>query len=194
MPRLYIIAGPNGAGKSTFAQEFLPQFARCRHFVNADLIASGLSPFDPAGARLKAGRLLLARIHELINGRHDFGFESTLAGKSYVPLIAQAKKAGYSTHIFFLWIPDVRLAKARIRQRVKNGGHDVPEEDIKRRFIRSRRNFMELYQGLCDTWIIYDNSSGIPKEIARKNMKDTIIINRGLYAAFRSEHDKQTKK
>jgi len=184
MPNLYIIAGPNGSGKSTFAQEFLPKFAKCKHFLNTDLIALGLSPFDPTGVRLKAGRLLLFQINAFINDKQDFAFESTLAGKTYITLIKNAKKKGYSIHIFFLWIPDVRLAKARIKQRVKNGGHDVSEEDIDRRFIRSRRNFINNYRSLSDAWIVFDNALDKPKEVVRSNSGNLKIIDKHLYNQF----------
>ena len=194
MPKMFIIAGPNGSGKSVFAQEFLPNFVHCRQFVNADLIALGLSPFDPVKVRLKAGRLLLTQIKELIHEKQDFGFESTLAGKSYVPLIKKSKQKGYSVHIFFLWVPNVLLAKARIKQRVQNGGHDVPTKDIERRFIRSQRNFIEHYRNLCDTWIVFDNSSSRPKEIAKYNSEEMTILDQKLYNQFEYKNDSQTKK
>jgi len=184
MPNLYIIAGPNGSGKSTFAQEFLPKFAKCRHFLNTDLIALGLSPFDPTEVRLKAGRLLLSQINDFIKSKQDFAFESTLAGKTYISLIKKVKKKGYSVHIFFLWVPDVRLAKARIKQRVRNGGHDVPEEDIDRRFIRSRRNFISYYRDLSDTWIVFDNSSDKSKEIVKCNSGNMTILDKNSYHQF----------
>lgn len=190
MPKLFIIAGPNGSGKTTFAQEFLPRFAKCNHFLNADLIALGLSPFDPVKVRLKAGRLLLSQIDSFIKEKQDFGFESTLGGKSYLSLLAEAKQKRYSIHIFFLWIPDVRLAKARIEQRVKNGGHDVPVKDIERRFVRSRVNFIKYYRSLCDTWMVFDNASGKPKEIAKGSGKHIEIVNKSLHDQFeRINHD-----
>ena len=168
MPRLYIIAGPNGAGKTTFAKEFLPHYAKCSNFVNADLIALGLSPFSPSLVSIKAGKLLLGQIKEFIHAKFDFAFESTLSGKAYISLIKEVKSKGYIVTVFFLWIPDVKLARERIKQRVKDGGHDVPFEDVKRRFQRSKLNFLKLYEPLCDSWILFDNSESKPREISCK--------------------------
>jgi len=171
MPKLYIIAGPNGAGKTTFAKKFLPEYARCPNFVNADLIAQGLAPFSPSKVSIKAGRLLLGQINEFIHKKEDFAFETTFAGRSYLSLIKGVKRRGYSVHVFFLWIPSVKLAQERIKQRVKEGGHDIPVEDIKRRFNRSQKNFFELYQSVCDSWIIFDNSGAKPVEMKRGKRK-----------------------
>lgn len=181
MPELYIIAGSNGAGKSTFAHEFLPRFVKCQRFINADLIAAGLSPFDPVRVRLKAGRLLIEEMKELIAQKQNFALESTLAGKTYIPFLKTARKAGFSIHIFFLWIAHVHLAKKRILQRVQTGGHDVPEQDIERRFIRGLNNFFNTYRHLADSWIIYDNSSATPQPIARQSNNHLIITNKALY-------------
>ena len=123
---VYIIAGPNGAGKTTFARKFLPQYVKCKQFVNADLIASGLSPFAPDIAALSAGKLLIEKIREFSAQSVDFGFETTLSGKSYVLHLKKLREKGYARHLFFLWIPTLELALARIRYRVKRGGHDIP--------------------------------------------------------------------
>ena len=185
MPKLYIIAGPNGAGKTTFAKEFLPNYAHCPNFVNADLIASGLAPFSPELMSIKAGRLLLGQIEAYLKAKVDFAFESTLAGRSYVSLIERAKKAGYSIVVFYLWIPDVRLACERIKQRVKKGGHDIPSKDIKRRFKRCSYNFQKFYRNLCDSWLIFDNSGTVPKEIARFETGKIKIVCRQLFNEFK---------
>jgi predicted ABC-type ATPase len=121
--QLYIIAGPNGAGKTTFAREFLPRFAKCNEFVNADLIATGLAPFSPQNAAMQAGRLVLKRIHELAEKGRTFGFETTLAGRSYLSLLKRMRKLGYKLHLYFLWLPSVNLAIKRVEDRVKQGGH-----------------------------------------------------------------------
>jgi len=181
MPKLYIIAGPNGAGKTTFAKEFLPNYAKCPNFVNADLIASGLAPFSPSNASIKAGRLLLAEIDNYICQRSDFAFESTLAGRTYVNLIKEARSKGYFVHIFFLWIPGMSLAKERIKQRVKQGGHHVPDLDVQRRLDRSLKNFFNLYMPLADAWDIFDNSAMKPVLIAKLNEKGLQILNKSLY-------------
>ena len=155
MPRksanCYIVAGPNGAGKTTFATEFLPLYANCRNFINADLIARGLSPFDPDAAMLRAGRTVLQRIAEFTKARTDFAFETTLAGRSYVPLLGAMKKAGFRLHLFYLWIPSPDLCLLRIRYRVEGGGHNVPERDVRRRFARTLGNLFTLYRPLLDT-------------------------------------------
>ena len=181
MPRLYIIAGPNGAGKTTFAKEFLPHYAKCPNFVNADLIASGLAPFSPANVSIKAGKLLLAEIDNFISHKADFAFESTLAGKTYVNLIKEAKSKGYFVHIVFLWIPGMSLAKERIKQRVKQGGHHVPDEDVQRRLDRSLNNFFNLYMPLADAWDIFDNSDMKPVLVVKLNENGLQIFNRSLY-------------
>src|SRR3989338_2732927 len=136
---VYVIAGPNGAGKTTFARKFLPEYVKCKQFVNADLIASGLSPFSPEVAALSAGKLLIEKIRELSEKMIDFGFETTLSGKSYVLFLKKLREQGYRIHLFFLWIPTLELALARIRDRVKKGGHDIPEPVVKRRFYKGDR-------------------------------------------------------
>ncbi len=181
MSKLYIIAGPNGAGKTTFAKEFLPNYAKCSNFVNADLIALGLSPFSPAKVSIKAGKLLLNEIDNFISHKSDFAFETTLAGKTYVNLIKEAKSRAYFIHIFFLWIPSLLLANERIKQRVQQGGHHVPSVDVKRRLDRSLKNFLNLYMPLADAWDIFDNSGIVPALIVKSNEKGLQIIDRSLY-------------
>ena len=157
-PTVYVIAGPNGAGKTTFATEFLPDFVDCRQFLNADLIAAGLSPFAPETQNVRAGRLLLARIKELSDTKQDFGFETTLSGRSYLRLLRQMKQDGYRIVLFFLWLPTADLAVARVSNRVRQGGHRVPEPDIRRRFVLGIRNLFNLYYPLLDAWWLYDAS------------------------------------
>ena len=181
MPKLYIIAGPNGAGKTTFAKEFLPHYAKCSNFVNADLIALGLSPFSPSNVNIKAGKLLLGEIDNFIAHRVDFAFETTLAGKTYVNLINEAKLKGYFVHIIFLWIPSLYLAKERIKQRVKQGGHHVPDADVKRRLDRSLKNFFDLYRPLADAWDIFDNSAIKPVLVVKCNDKGFEVVDKLLY-------------
>src|SRR4029077_15377000 len=116
---VYVIAGPNGAGKTTFAKEFLPHFAHCEEFVNADMIATGISPFSPRGAALEAGRLMLRRIHELATAGQMFGFETTLAGKSYAILFHRLRQKGYRIDLIYLWLPNPELAIKRVQDRVR---------------------------------------------------------------------------
>lgn len=165
---VYIIAGPNGSGKTTFAREFLPNYVKCSNFVNADLIAQGLSPFSPQLVAIKAGKLVLQQIKEFADKNVDFGFETTLAGKTYLRYFWSLKEKGYRLHLFFLWIPSFQLAIVRIKDRVSEGGHDVPSEDVKRRFERSIVNFFNTYRPLLDTWLLFDNSERKPVLIAQK--------------------------
>jgi predicted ABC-type ATPase len=166
IPTAYVIAGPNGAGKTTFASAFLPDSVYCREFVNADLIAAGLSPFAPEMQAMRAGRLLLTRIKELAEARSDFGFETTLAGRGYVNLFNGLKRSGYRIILFFLWLPSAEMAVSRVAHRVRMGGHDVPEATILRRFEAGLRNFFRLYAPLVDTWRMYDGSPAPPSPIA----------------------------
>ena len=165
-PQLYIIAGPNGAGKTTFAREFLPQFARCSEFVNADLIAQGLSPFAPESVAIRAGRIMLERIAELSARRADFAFETTLSGRGYAPLLRRLKTVGYEVHLFFLWVPTVGMSLDRVASRVRAGGHNIPEPVVRRRHGLSIRNLFHLYLPLLDSWTLFDNSGREPYAIA----------------------------
>jgi predicted ABC-type ATPase len=157
-PRCIVIAGPNGAGKTTFAREFLPREAEVIHFVNVDLIASGLSPLDPNLAAVAAGKLLLKELSRLARARTDFAFESTLSGLAYANRIKNWKSAGYRIEIYFIRLSSPALAFRRIATRVKQGGHDVPRADVLRRFDRGWQNFENIYRPLADSWFLYDNS------------------------------------
>ena len=160
----------------------MPHYAKCENFVNADLIAQGLSPFSPAAAGIKAGRLLLKQIHEFAERRADFAFETTLSGKTYVSLLLKLKQQGYTIHLFFLWIPSVELAVARIKNRVAEGGHDVPMMDVRRPFGRSVQNFFKLYRSLLDSWTLFDNSTTRPSLIAEEKGGKLTIVDATLFA------------
>lgn len=162
-PRCIIIAGPNGAGKTTFAREFLPRDAGVIHFLNADLIAGGLSPLRPELAAFAAGRLFLDELDRLARARVDFAFETTLSGLGYVRRIKRWRRAGYQIEIVFLRLASPRIALRRIAGRVRQGGHDVPRADVLRRFHRGWRNFETTYRALADMWAVYDNSGASPQ-------------------------------
>ena len=161
--RCIVIAGPNGAGKTTFAREYLPKDAGVIHFVNADLIAAGLSPLRPELAALAGGRLLLTELDRLAKARADFAFESTLSGLGYVGRLKEWKATGYRLEVIFLRLRSPQLALRRIAVRVKQGGHDVPRADVLRRFARGWRNFEASYKPLADAWAVYDNSGDRPQ-------------------------------
>jgi len=180
-PSVYIIAGPNGAGKTTFAREFLPNYADCKNFINADLIAQGVSPFSPEAIAFRAGRLMLAEIQLYARRGASFGFETTLSGHSYLRMIRHLKRRGYEVHFFFLWVPSVDLALKRVRARVLEGGHDVPGNVVRRRFDRSIRNFLLRYAPLGDSWMLFDNSGATPSVIAFEKENSLRIIKREIY-------------
>jgi predicted ABC-type ATPase len=157
-PLCIIIAGPNGAGKTTFARDYLPRTARVIHFVNADLIAGGLSPLRPELAALAAGRVVLRELDRLANAHADFAFESTLSGLAYLRRLKRWKSAGYRIEIIYLHVASPQLALLRIAARVRQGGHKVTSSDVLRRFTRSWINFQRSYRLLADEWTVYDNS------------------------------------
>lgn len=189
-PDLYVIAGPNGAGKTTFAREFLPNYADCKNFINADLIAQGFSPFSPEAAAFRAGRLMLQEINRCVRRGEDFGFETTLSGRSYLSLIRRLKRYGYEVHFFFLWIPTSDLALTRVRRRVLEGGHGVAEAVVRRRFDRSIRNFLVHYRPLGDSWIFFDNSAATPSVVAFQKQGNLRIINPELYETLVTHYGK----
>jgi predicted ABC-type ATPase len=167
-PTVYVIAGPNGAGKTTFATEFLPDFVHCREFLNADLIAAGLSPFAPETQNVRAGRLLLTRIKELAAARENFGFETTLSGRGYVHLLKRLRTNGYEIILFFLWLPSADMAVSRVRARVRQGGHHVPEHVVRRRYESGLLNSLSLYKPLAHIWRVYDASHLPPRIVAHE--------------------------
>lgn len=186
-PNVYVVAGPNGAGKSTFARLFLPDYADCQEFVNADLIAAGLSPFNPESLAIQAGRLMLERIETLARSRVDFGFETTLAGRGYVPLLNRLRAEGYRIHLFFLWLPEQDLAVARVQERVRSGGHSVPEEVIRRRFTRGLANLFHLYEPLLDSTLIFDGSRGEPRMVSLRIEDMQVVFDPLTHSRIRQE-------
>src|SRR5437868_6799082 len=158
-PNVIILAGPNGAGKSTISQKLLSATLKVPHFVNADTIARGLSAFHSEDMALKAGRIMLEHLHELAEERADFAFETTLASRTFAPWIAELKKAGYVFHLFYVYVPSADVSIERVRDRVRRGGHNVPEETIRRRYQRGLENFFKLYKPMADVWRMFDNSN-----------------------------------
>lgn len=158
MPNLYIISGCNGAGKTTASFTVLPEMLDCREFVNADEIARGLSPFQPEKVAVEAGRIMLQRIDELLKKQENFAIETTLATRSYVQTIKKAKEKGYNITLVYFWLNSPELAIARVKRRVTEGGHNIPEEVIRRRYRKGIHNLYKLFMPICDYWIIIDNS------------------------------------
>lgn len=160
--RALIIAGPNGSGKTTFAREFLPVEGNCPTFINADLIAEGLSPFRPESVAVEASRLMLEHIRQMIAKREDFAVETTLAGRAYLRMIREWRELGYQVELMFLQLPSADLAVERVRQRALQGGHNIPELDIRRRFERGIENFRHRYRNAVNVWQIFDASQWPP--------------------------------
>lgn len=179
-PVVYVIAGPNGAGKTTFAREFLPS-ANVVEFLNVDLLAAGLSPLRPATMSIRSARLLLARWRELVSQRRYFACESTLSGRTYVGMLRAARAAGYEVRLCYLWLPNVGISLRRVRQRVRKGGHDVPEADLRRRFLPSVQNFFSLYLPLATEALLFNAAGRPPQLIARWQGRTALLIEPELY-------------
>ena len=177
MPNLYVIAGCNGAGKTTASYTVLPELLHCKQFVNADEIARGLSPFQPETVAVEAGRIMLTRIKELAAQQQDFAFETTLATRSYVPFIRNVQKNGYVVTVIYFWLNSIELAIDRVKERVAIGGHNIPADVIRRRYIKGIENFTKLYMPICDAWLLFDNSNKPPVMIAQQYNHETIEIN-----------------
>lgn len=186
MPNLYIISGCNGAGKTTASYNILPEILNCKEFVNADEIAKGLSPFQPEKVSLEAGRIMLERIDDLLRIKADFAFETTLSTRSYVNTIKRAKENGYEVTLLYFWLNSQELAIERVKERVREGGHNIPEQVIRRRYNKGIKNLTNLFIPVVDNWMIIDNSEnpfltvaegqqGVEKMIHDKNVWNRII-------------------
>ena len=171
-PTIYLIAGCNGAGKTTFAKEFLPKEVKCLRFLNADEIARGLSPLKPSAGSVQAARLLLMQIEDSLRRRETFALESTLSGKTYIRLFRRARQLGYEIELNYLWLSSPSHAIARVRERVKKGGHHVPAADIRRRLKRSLVHLPGDSLPLATRWIIWDNRDVPPKRLANSDTND----------------------
>jgi predicted ABC-type ATPase len=181
MPTCWIIAGPNGAGKTTFALDYLPKTVHCTHFINADLIAAGLSPLYPERHLLAASRLFLQEIEDHIVKQVDFAFETTLAGRSYLKLIKRLKSDGWQVEIVYLALPSINTSKKRVAERVSHGGHNIPIKDIERRFSRSLHNLLIDFSVIADTCICFMNNTKTPELIFEQKGANRNIANNDLY-------------
>ena len=175
-PTIYILAGPNSAGKTTFANTFLQPFAKCREFLNADLIAAGLSPFAPESQAIRASELLLKRIDELVSTRSTFSFETTLAARSYHGSVIQWRRLGYRVILYFIWLPNPELAIQRVAKRVREGGHNIPETVVRRRFARGLANLLDLYIPIVNTTCVFDGASFPPIPIAVIDGENELVL------------------
>ncbi len=183
-PNVHIIAGPNGAGKTTFALDFLMKEVQVEQFVNADEIARGLSPLSPERGAVRAGRIFLAEIARLAERRAEFAFETTFSGKTHLRFLRRWKEHGYRVHLCYLWPGAVELSLARVAERVRKGGHSVPEEDVRRRFTRSVRNFFQHYRSLADGCTIFNNQGETPVTIAYEESGHLEVVRPDQYLAL----------
>jgi len=187
-PSCYIIAGPNGAGKTTFALRYLPDAEACRNFVNADMIAAGLSPLMPEREKVAASRLFLKEVRSFIAKRESFSFETTLSGRTYLRLIHKLQADGWKVILFYLWLPSVEFSIARVAERVRHGGHHIPKADIQRRFPRSISNLIHEYAPICDAVICLDNTT-IPSLIFSQDNDGMAVANQARYQQIIQEAD-----
>ena len=191
LPKLYIIAGCNGAGKTTASFAILPEILGCKEFINADEIAKGLSPFQPESVAVQAGRIMLARMDELLQKGETFAFETTLATKSYKQKIEWAQANGYEVTLLFFWLRNVAMAKERVAQRVAEGGHSIPSETIERRYHNGIANLFAIYIDMVDICYIFDNSEGRKELIAQKERhKDIVIYNNDKFNLIKNNDER----
>lgn len=176
IPTLYIIAGCNGAGKTTASMTVLPEIFDCREFVNADEIAKGLSPFNPAEVAIEAGKIMLQRIDYLLSKNKTFAIETTLATRSYRDLISKARNRGYEIVLLFFWLPSPLQAEQRVALRVASGGHDIPKEVIHRRYWRGLQNLFEIFIPIVDKWSLYNNTSDIEPVVENGEIRNPILF------------------
>ena len=190
-PTIYIIAGPNGAGKTSFAEEFLPDFVDCREFLNADLIAAGLAPFAPETQALRASQLMLEEVHRCVQRKQSFSLETTLSGRSYSQMIPKWQAAGFQVTLFFLWLPSDDLAVGRVAGRVRQGGHNIPEDDIRRRYSRGLRNLCRLYLSRVDEAYIYNASVLPPLAVWKKQAGEETVFDEFVWKAICRQSEEQ---
>lgn len=183
-PTVAVLGGINGAGKTTASTRILRDSLRIPAFVNADTIARGLNAFDPESEAVKAGRIMLEHLHALAAARRSFAFETTLSARTYAPWLAELRKAGYAVHLFYYWLRSSEVAINRVAERVRAGGHFVPDDTVRRRYTRSVANFLDLYRPVVTTWQVYDNTNGEPRLIAFNNGYFETIVDSDLWNRF----------
>jgi predicted ABC-type ATPase len=189
-PTCWIIAGPNGAGKTTFALEYLPKVAGCTHFINADLIAAGLSPLAPERELLAASRIFLREIEERIAAREDFAFETTLAGRTYLRLVERLRRGGWRVELIYLALPSVEMSKLRVAERVAHGGHNIPVADIERRFPRSLRHLLDDFSHRVDSCICFMNAGESPVLVFEQRGENRDILHENYYQLLLEEAER----
>ena len=189
---LYIVAGCNGAGKTTASYTILPEIIECKEFVNADEIAKGLSPFQPETVSFEAGRIMINRINDLLEENESFAFETTLSTRSYKNKVLKAKEQGYTITLLFFWLNNIELAKERVKTRVKEGGHNIPEDVIERRYLKGIYNLFGIYLPIVDSTLIFDNSFGKHELIAHKiETNEITIIDSNKFNQLKKFYDKK---
>lgn len=188
-PQVAVLAGINGAGKSTAAQHLLREALRIPSFTNADTIARGLNAFDVESVAAKAGRIMLEHLHELAAARKSFALETTLSGRAYARWLGELAREGYAVHLFYYWLRNPDMAIRRVADRVRAGGHHVPDDTVRRRYTRSVRNFLELYRPIVTTWQVYDNSDNDRRLIAFNNSFFDTVVDPDLWDAFNRSAD-----
>jgi predicted ABC-type ATPase len=194
MPNLYIIAGCNGAGKTTASYTILPEMLNCKEFVNADSIAAGVSPFNPESVAIEAGRIMLSRIDLLLQNGGDFAIETTLATRTYISLINNARKKGYKIKLVYFWLKSPQEGKLRVASRVQNGGHHIPADIIERRYYGGIYNLINFYIPICDTWLIVNNATNRPELICEGEFdKSNIIYNYDIWDIIKRQSDENKK-
>ncbi|QJW95468.1 AAA family ATPase [Frigoriglobus tundricola] len=189
-PQVAVLAGINGAGKTTASQHLLREALRVPSFTNADAIARGLNALDVESVAVKAGRVMLDHLHELAAARQSFAFETTLSGRAYAPWLRQLVRDGYAVHLLYYWLESADVAISRVAERVRAGGHHLPDDTVRRRYARSVRNFLELYRPVVTTWQVYDNTHGARRLIAFNNGYFDTVLDHDLWDRFhRSAND-----
>lgn len=186
MPRLFILSGCNGSGKTTASYSLLPDLLECREFVNSDEFAKSLSPFNPSEASVAASRYMLMKVQYLLSRKADFIIETTLATRSLMNIIKQARELDYEITLLYFWLNSVNLAIERVRKRVESGGHNIPNEVIRRRYVMGLKYFFEIYKPVVDRWVLADNSKSPFVVVAEGNKENSYIKDKEKYESIRN--------